>query len=289
MFSGSFVALVTPMHPNGDVDYRALELLIAWHLSNDTDGFLMLGTTGEAPTITAAEREKIIQFTLSLVAGKKPVVIGTGSNCTAHAIELTRQAHELGADAALLLTPYYNKPTQEGLYQHYAAIAKAVPIPQVVYNCPTRTACDILPETLIRLKPYKNIVAVKESVLDLVRYQTILQETNLALLSSNDCDALELFLAGGQGVFSVAANVIPKQFSEFCRAALTGDFARARELDAHYQPLYAALFVESNPIPVKWVLHEMKMIEQGIRLPLTWLSESHQQHVKTVLQSRGIV
>ena len=289
MFSGSFVALVTPMHPNGDVDYRALELLIAWHLSNDTDGFLILGTTGEAPTITAAEREKIIQFTLSLVAKKKPVVIGAGTNCTAHTIELTQQAHALGADAALLIAPYYNKPTQEGLYQHYAAVAKAVPIAQIVYNCPTRTACDILPETLIRLKPYKNIVAVKESVLDLARYKAILQETNLKLLSSNDCDALELFLAGGHGVFSVAANVIPKAFSEFCRAALMGNLARARELDAQYQPLYAALFVESNPIPVKWVLHDMKMIEQGVRLPLTWLSESYQQHVKTVLQSRGIV
>lgn len=289
MFSGSFVALVTPMKSNGDIDYEALELLIAWHLSNDTDGFVVLGTTGESSTITASEREKIIRFTLSSVARKKPVVVGTGSNCTNHAIELTRQAHQLGADGVLIITPYYNKPMQEGLYQHYAAIAKAVSIPQILYNCPGRTGCDLLPETMIKLKPYSNILAIKETVHDLARYEKILQEADLTLLGGNDGDALELLQVGGRGVISVAANAIPKAFSELCRAALLGDWDRARELDKKYQPLFNTLFVESNPIPVKWALYEMRMIDCGIRLPLTWLSDFHQQQVKTVLENRGIV
>lgn len=289
MFSGSFVALVTPMKSNGDIDYEAFESLIVWHLNNHTDGFVVLGTTGESPTITASEREKIIQFTLSLVSKNTPVVVGTGGNCTAHTIELTRQAHQLGADGVLLITPYYNKPVQEGLYQHYAAIAKTVPIPQILYNCPGRTGCDLLPETMIRLAPYSNIVAIKETVHDLARYEKILQETRLRLLGGNDGDALELLQAGGHGIISVAANVIPKAFSELCCAALLGNWSRAQELDQYYQALFDILFVESNPIPVKWVLHEMKMIDRGIRLPLTWLSDSHQQQVKTVLESRGIV
>lgn len=289
MFAGSLVALVTPMKPNGDIDYQAFELLIAWHLSNGTDGFVILGTTGESATITAPERKQLIQLAVSLLSGKSPLIVGTGTNSTSHSIELTREAFELGADAVLLVTPYYNKPTQEGLYQHYAAIAKAVPVLQILYNNPGRTACDLLPETMIRLKSHTNIIAIKETVHDLSRYEKILHETKLIVLGGNDSDALELLLAGGKGIISVVANVIPKEFSELCHAALQGEDDKARALDAMWRPLVDALFVESNPIPTKWALNCMGMIEQGIRLPLTWLSDASQQCVKTVLKNRGIV
>lgn len=288
MFTGSYVALITPMTETGEVDYPAYEQLIEWHLQEAVDGFVVLGTTAESPTITAAERQKIIQTSLDVVNKKKPVIVGTGSNSTQHSIEMTRQAYELGADAALLIAPYYNKPTQEGLFLHHKAIAEAVPIPQILYNNPTRTCSDLLPETVKRISQLDNVVALKETVADVQRYEYILNETSLKLYSGSDGDALELLLAGGHGVISVAANVVPRQFHEFCHAALAGDHERAHELDRKLQPLFAALFVESNPIPTKWVLQQMGKIKKGIRLPLTWLEPQHEVLIKQALTDEDL-
>ena len=288
MFTGSYVALVTPMTVDGAIDYPAYEGLLEWHLQEQADGFVVLGTTAESPSITAAERLKIIQRSLAVVNKAKPVIVGSGSNSTQHSIEMTRQAYELGADGALLIAPYYNKPTQEGLFLHHKAIAEAVPIPQILYNNPTRTCCDLLPETVKRISALGNVVALKETVADVQRYEYVLSETSLKLLSGSDGDALGLLTAGGHGVISVAANVVPCQFREFCHAALAGSIERARELDNKLQPLYEALFVESNPIPIKWALQQMGKIKKGIRLPLTWLEPQHEGMIKQVLTDEDI-
>lgn len=288
MFTGSYVALVTPMTDAGEVDFPAFERLIEWHLEQGTDGFVVLGTTAESPTITSAEREAIIKRSVALVRNQKPVIVGTGTNSTQSTITLTQQAKELGADAVLLITPYYNKPTQEGLFLHHQAIAKAVAIPQILYNNPTRTGCDLLPQTVKRIAALPNVVALKETVADVERYHVVLNETSLKLLSGSDGDALELLLAGGHGVISVAANVVPQQFHQFCWAALNGEVATAREWDVKLQPLFNALFIESNPIPTKWALQQMGMIERGIRLPLTWLEPQHEAAIRAVLTNEDI-
>lgn len=288
MITGSYVALVTPMTEAGEVDYAAYEHLLEWHLQEQTDGFVILGTTAESPTITATERLKIIQRTLAVVNKNKPVIVGTGSNSTQHSIEMTRQAYELGADAALLITPYYNKPTQEGLFLHHKAIAEAVSIPQILYNNPTRTCCDLLPETVKRISAFSNVVALKETVADVKRYEYILRETSLKLLSGSDGDALDLLCAGGHGVISVAANVVPRQFRELCHLALAGKEQQARALDQKLQPLFAALFIESNPIPTKWALQQMGKIGKGIRLPLTWLEPQHEAVIRQALTDEDI-
>ncbi len=277
MFQGSMVAIVTPMTKDGQIDYRAFEQLIEWQLDNGTDGIVVIGTTGEAPTISSDERKRLIKLAVAVVDGKKPVIVGTGTNCTQTTIARTLQAWELAADAALLVTPYYNKPTQEGLYAHYTAVAKTVPIPQILYNVPSRTQCDLLPETVVRLSEHEQIVALKETVTDVARFKKVVSETNLALLSGNDADAIELFEHGGRGIISVVANVVPQKFAEMCHAALDQDWARARQLEQQLMPLIQALSVESNPIPVKWVLHKMNKIQRGIRLPLTWLSSEHEK------------
>ncbi|PHQ80924.1 MAG: 4-hydroxy-tetrahydrodipicolinate synthase [Coxiella sp. (in: Bacteria)] len=283
MFQGSMVALVTPMTSQGAVDYGAFERLIEWHLECQTDGFVILGTTAESPTITADERLKIIQASLRLLKGKAPVIVGTGTNCTQSTIALTRQAYDLGADGALLISPYYNKPTQEGLYLHHKAVAEAVPLPQILYNNPSRTACDLLPETVIRLSKFDTIVALKETVNDVVRFRRIVAEADLDLLGGSDGDALALMQAGGKGIISVAANVIPRAFRQFCQAALSGNDERAQQLQTQLAPLFEALFVEANPIPTKWALHELGKIDNGIRLPLTWLSKQQQAVVKQAM------
>lgn len=277
MFQGSLVAIVTPMTVEGQIDYKAFERLIEWQLDNGTEGIVIIGTTGEVPAIGGDERKRLIKLAVSIVDGVKPVIVGTGTNCTQTTIALTQQAWELAADAALLVTPYYNKPTQEGLYAHYTAVAKAVPMPQILYNVPSRTQCDLLPETVVRLSEHEAVVAIKETVSDVARYQKIVAETELALLGGNDEDALELFEHGGKGIISVVANVAPKKFSEMCNAALANDWECARKLEQQLMPLMQALFVESNPIPVKWALHKMNKIQRGIRLPLTWLSAEHEQ------------
>lgn len=284
MFQGSMVALVTPMHSSGSIDYLALEKLIAWHIEQGTDGLVILGTTGESVTIDFAERREIIQCALSCVKGRVPVIVGTGSNATQHAIEFTKQAMQLGADATLLVTPYYNKPTQEGLFQHYRAIAKAVAIPQILYNVPGRTACDLLPQTVARLSAFSNIIGIKEATGNVDRLKA-LKALNIPMdfYSGDDFTALPFMLAGGHGVISVVANVVPALTAQLCKAALTQDLDTAKRIDAQLQPLARALFIESNPIPTKWLLEKMGFIQSGIRLPLTTLSAVHHAPVSAAL------
>lgn len=289
MFNGSLVAIVTPMKPNGDIDYASMTGLVDWHLDNDTDGLVVLGTTGESATIAADERVKLIQHVVAQVSGRVPVIIGTGANATRHALELTRQAMELGADAALLVTPYYNKPTQEGLFRHFKTIAEAVPIPQILYNVPSRTGCDLLPDTLLRLVELTNIVGLKEATGEVERVTQLLNAgSEIDLLSGDDKTALEFMLAGGKGVISVVANVVPKEFHALCRAALAGDRVLAESFNKKLLPLYTQLFAESNPIPTKWALSQMGMIAAGIRLPLTPLAKQFHADVRNALQAVGI-
>ena len=289
MFHGSLVALVTPMKANGDIDYPNLERLVAWHLENETDGLVVLGTTGESATIEPDERAKIIAQVVSQVNEKISVIIGTGTNATVHAIELTRQAMEAGADAALLVTPYYNKPTQEGLFQHYKTIAKAVPIPQILYNVPSRTGCDLMPETVARLSQLSNIVALKEATPDVNRLKRLLElECSMDMLSGDDATAMEFILAGGKGVVSVAANIMPKAMHRMCGAALKGDRKSSEELNKKLEILYQHLFVESNPIPAKWVLAEMGLIEAGIRLPLTPLDKKYHDDLRGAMKEAKV-
>lgn len=287
MFHGSIVALVTPMKSNGAIDFDSLHRLIDWHLESSTDGIVVLGTTGESPTITFDEREQIIQKTVAWVNEKIPVIAGTGANNTQEAIHLTQHAMALGVDACLIVTPYYNKPVQEGLYRHFKLIAETVAIPQILYNVPGRTSCDLLPETIARLAPIPNIVGIKESSGDVSRVAKIhqLTQNKLDLLSGEDANALDFIKAGGKGVISVTANVAPQQMHDFSAAALAGDYETAKRHFENLLPLHQNLFVESNPIPVKWLLHAMEKIPNGIRLPLTPLSDDKHQIVRRAFQS----
>lgn len=285
MFHGCLVAIVTPMLDDGAIDYEAFTRLIEWHIENKSDGIVVLGTTGESATIEDNERTQLITHAVTQINERVPVIIGTGANSTRHAIALTQQAMELGADAVLLVTPYYNKPTQEGLYQHYKSIAKAVPIPQILYNVPGRTACDLLPETVGRLAQFSNIVALKEATGSLERLAQLLElKLEMDLLSGEDSTAMEFILRGGKGVISVAANIAPKAMHEMCAAALKGNRAKAEQMNQPLQDLYKQLFAESNPIPAKWALTQMGMIQSGIRLPLTPLAEKYHDPVRNAMQ-----
>lgn len=288
MFSGSLVAVVTPMKLGGQIDYRSLETLVAWHLTEPTDGLVILGSTGEAPTITFGERTQIIRKVVSQVNGQIPVIVGTGSNSTSHTIEMTRHAMELGANAALVVTPYYSKPTQEGLFQHFQAIAKAVSLPQIIYNVPSRTACDILPETIFRLVECTNIIGVKEATGDISRVKVLKEVSRLNLFSGDDKTAMDFMLAGGKGVISVTANIFPRQFHTLCMAAISGNIDLAKKYNDKFLPFYNLLFVESNPIPIKWVLSQMGKIPEGIRLPLTPLSKKYHNKMRQVMCQAGI-
>lgn len=291
MFQGSMVALVTPMHPDGQVDDAALARLVEWHVEQGSDALIAMGTTGESATLDEAEHCAVVRRVVELAAGRIPVIAGTGSNSTREAIELTRCAQQAGADAALLVTPYYNKPTQEGLYLHHKAVAEAVDIPQILYNVPGRTAVDMLPETVARLAPIDNIIGIKEATGDIERGRAIVQSCgpDFELYSGDDATALELILAGARGDISVTANVAPRAMHEMCAAALGGDRAAASAINDRLQPLHEKLFVESNPIPVKWALHDMGLIGTGIRLPLTVLSEPFHAVVHAALQQAGVV
>ena len=289
MFSGSFVALVTPMQPDGAVDNAALDRLVEFHIENGTNGIVAVGTTGESPTLDVEEHIGVIRRVIQAVRGRIPVIAGTGANSTREAIELTQLAHEAGAQACLLVTPYYNKPTQEGLYQHYRAIAEAVPIPLFLYNVPSRTGCDLKPETVERLAEFKNIVGVKEAP-SLERNRELLARVGgrMALFSGDDDLACESVLAGFNGVISVTANVAPRQVRAVIDAALAKNVAEARRLDARLQNLHKAMFLESNPIPVKWALARMGKIAGGIRLPLTPLAAQYHATVEKALRGAGI-
>lgn len=290
MFSGSIVALVTPMRANGAVDDDALARLVEFHIDNGTNAIVAVGTTGESPTLSVEEHIGVVRKVVGHVRQRIPVIAGTGSNSTREAIELTRLAKEAGADACLLVTPYYNKPTQEGLYQHYKAIGENVAIPMVLYNVPSRTACDLKPETVERLAAaVPNIVGLKEAA-SLERNRELFARVGgrLALLSGDDDLACECVLAGYQGVISVTANVAPRQVRAVMDAALAGRKAEARKLDAGMQRLHKAMFVETNPIPAKWAAARLGLIGDGIRLPLVPLSRQYHTQVLEALQSAGI-
>lgn len=289
MFNGSIVALVTPMKNNGEIDMSALEQLIDWHLAEGTHGIFVVGTTGEAPTLSLDEQLMVIRHTVNQVAERIPVIAGTGSNCTKSTIEYTTKAMEAGADACLLVVPYYNKPTQHGLFEHFNAVAKAVPIPLILYNIPGRTVVDLLPETISRLADIPNIVALKECS-GVERAKQLLQLClhKLDIFTGNDDDAFETMKLGYKGVISVTANVAPKLMSEFCNAMLNGQFDAGEKYFQKLKPLHLQLFAETNPIPVKWALSEMSMMSSGIRLPLTPLSDKFHAGLKEAMKNAGI-
>ena len=291
MIVGSMVALVTPMSEDGAVDEAALQRLVDWHVEQGTDGIVSMGTTGESATLDEEEHCAVIRKTVELARNRVPVVAGTGANSTSEAIALTRCAKQAGADACLLVTPYYNKPTQQGLYLHHKAIAEAVDIPQILYNVPGRTACDMLPETIGRLAAVENIVGVKEATGELDRLPRIreLAGEDFAIYSGDDATGRELMLMGGQGVISVTSNVAPNAMHRMCVAALAGDRALAEEIDAGLAELHRTLFLEANPIPVKWALAEMGLIGRGIRLPLTWLSQEYHDELRGALLRAGLI
>ena len=281
MFHGSMVALVTPMDDDGNVNFEALERLIEFHVENATDAIVAVGTTGC----------DVVLHVVKFANDRVPIIAGTGSNCTREAIKLTRCAMEAGADACLLVAPYYNKPSQEGIYLHYKAVAEAVPIPQILYNVPGRTVCDIMPETVARLADISNIIGIKEATGSVTRAQDIMAlcGDKLDIYSGDDATALALMLAGAKGDISVTANVAPRDMHDMCVAAINGERSKAQEINDRLMVLHRGLFVEANPMPVKWALHQMGMIPQGLRLPLTPLAETHYSVVSNALKNAGII
>jgi len=291
MFHGSMVALVTPMHEDGALDYASMEQLIDFHMQAGTDAIVTVGTTGESATLSEKEHCQVVRFVVEEVNSRVPVIAGTGSNSTMEAITLTRCAMEAGADACLLVTPYYNKPTQHGLIGHHKKIAEAVAIPQILYNVPGRVACDMLPETVEQLSHVANIVAIKEASGSVDRAKQIIDRCGdrIDLYSGDDALALAVMEVGGKGVISVAANVAPRLMHEISSLALQGMFTKARVLNEKLTALHEQLFCESNPIPVKWALQEMGLIGPGIRLPLTTLSEEYQESVRDAMRQADVL
>ncbi len=290
MFHGSMVALVTPMHDDGSLDYESLQRLVEFHVENKTDAIVAVGTTGESATLDMDEHCTLLRQIVTMVRGRIPVIAGTGANSTSEAIELTQCALDAGADAALLVTPYYNKPTQEGLYLHHKKVAESVAIPQILYNVPGRTACDMLPDTVERLSHISNIVGIKEATGNLQRGKEILDRCGerIDLYSGDDATAMELILMGAKGDISVTANVAPRLMHELCAAASAGQRAQADAINQKLLALHKDLFVEANPIPVKWALFKMGLIPRGIRLPLTELSEKYHATVLQAIRQAGL-
>ncbi|MEZ2772834.1 4-hydroxy-tetrahydrodipicolinate synthase [Acinetobacter pseudolwoffii] len=289
---GSIVAIVTPMFEDGNVDWKGLEKLVEWHIAEGTNSIVAVGTTGEASTLSMSEHTQVIKEIIRVANKRIPIIAGTGANSTREAIQLTREAKELGADAALLVTPYYNKPTQEGLYQHYKAVAEAVDLPQILYNVPGRTGVDMLNETVIRLADIPQIVGIKDATGDVPRGAELLQglkDKDMVVYSGDDATAYQLMSHGAKGNISVTANVAPKAMSEVCAAAITGNATDAEQLNAQVANLHNILFCESNPIPVKWALHDMGLIGTGIRLPLTPLAEQYRAPLHEALVEAGVI
>jgi 4-hydroxy-tetrahydrodipicolinate synthase len=291
MIQGSIVALVTPMFENGAVDKDSLKKLVEFHIGEGTDALVAVGTTGESATLNEEEHCEVIASIVAFVDGRIPVIAGTGANSTTEAIHLTRRAKELGADACLLVTPYYNKPTQEGLFLHHKAVNDAVDIPQILYNVPGRTACDMLPETVGRLSRLKNIVGVKEATGDLSRVPKIreLCGDDFALYTGDDATSREFCLLGGNGSITVTGNVAPKLVHQMLAAAMVGDAETARAIDEKLTGLHKTLFIQSNPIPVKWAVAEMGLMPRGIRLPLTWLTPDCYDAVRDAMRQAGVI
>ena len=291
MFHGSIVAMVTPMAVDDALDFEALARLVAFHLENGTDAILAVGTTGESATLDTDEHCEMIRRVVELVKGRVPVIAGTGANSTSEALHLTRCAMEVGADACLLVTPYYNKPTQEGLYRHYKLIAESIPIPQILYNVPGRTACDMKPETVERLADIPNIVGIKEASGSLERIRDLVMRcgNRMDIFSGDDAIGAEAILNGAKGIISVTANVAPRNMHDLCAAALAGDRTKVERIDGRLAALHKAMFLESNPIPVKWAVARLGLIPPGIRLPLTPLSEQFKASVQQAMQQAGIL
>lgn len=291
MISGSMVAIVTPMDAHGALDWQALTKLVDFHLQEGTDALVVVGTSGESATLNVEEHVEVIRRVVDQVKGRIPVIAGTGANCTREAVELTRNAKSVGADACLLVTPYYNKPTQEGLYQHFKHIAEAVAIPQILYNVPGRTVCDMLADTVVRLSAVPNIIGIKEATGNIARAKDIIARvpSDFYVYSGDDATAYELMLAGGKGNISVTANIAPRAMHELCQLAMAGDAVGAKALNDRLMPLHENLFLEANPIPVKWALQQMGLIEQGIRLPLTWFSEQYHDTLRQAMRQSGIL
>lgn len=288
---GSMVALVTPMHPDGTIDYKRLATLIDWQIEQGTHCLIAVGTTGESATLSMQEHSEVIRYFVQQVKGRVPVIAGTGANNTLEAIKLTQDAKEAGADCALLVAPYYNKPPQEGLYQHYKAIAEAVDMPQMLYNVPGRTVVDIAQETVERLADIDNIVAIKDATGSVARGEQLIKAvgSRMVVLSGEDGTALDLMKVGGKGNISVTANVAPKAMSETFSAALRGDFEAANAAHDVIKHLHRDLFIESSPIPAKYALHKMGMIDKGIRLPLVWLAKEHHATIDTALVKANLL
>jgi 4-hydroxy-tetrahydrodipicolinate synthase len=291
MIKGSLVAIVTPMHEDGSLDLAAFRALIDFHIAEGTDGLVVVGTTGESPTVNVEEHEQLIAEAVKHVAKRIPVIAGTGANSTREAIELATFAKKAGADASLTVVPYYNKPTQEGLYQHFKAIAEAVDMPHILYNVPGRTGVDMSNDTVLRLAQIRNIVGIKDATGGIDRGSDLLQRApkDFAVYSGDDASTLALMLLGAVGTISVTANVAPKLMHEMCAAALKDDVAKAREINFKLLGLHRNLFVEANPIPVKWAVARMGKIKSGIRLPLTPLSAGAQPVVEAAMRQAGII
>ena len=293
VLQGSLVALVTPLLKNGDVDYESLSSLLDWHIANETDGIVSVGTTGESATLNVKEHIEVIDYSVKYVQNRIPVIAGTGANSTDEAIELSLEAKLKGADYVLLVTPYYNKPNQKGLLAHYEKIANNVDIKQILYNVPSRTACDLKPETVSILSEHKNIVGLKEAVDDIERIKELVKisnnSTDFAILSGDDPTFMNALIEGAHGVISVAANVIPKSISQICKLIREDNIAEAKKLNEVNNNIYRLLFVESNPIPVKWMLTKMGMIENSIRLPLIELDETYHDEILSELNKLKLI
>jgi len=293
VLQGSLVALVTPLLKNGDVDYESLSSLLDWHIANETDGIVSVGTTGESATLNVKEHIEVIDYSVKYVQNRIPVIAGTGANSTDEAIELSLEAKLKGADYVLLVTPYYNKPNQKGLLAHYEKIANNVDVKQILYNVPSRTACDLKPETVSILSEHKNIVGLKEAVDDIERIKELVKisnnSTDFAILSGDDPTFMNALIEGAQGVISVAANVIPKSISQICKYIRENNISEAKKLNEVNSNIYRLLFVESNPMPVKWMLTKMGMIENSIRLPLIELDETYHDEILSELNKLKLI
>ena len=287
---GSITALVTPMDSDGEINWECLKELIDWHVSCNTSGLVIVGTTGESATLDVSEHVQLIERSVDISQGRIKIIAGTGANSTKEAIYLTNSAKSAGADASLLVTPYYNKPTQEGLYQHYMLIADEVDLPQILYNVPSRTGCDLLNETVLRLVNHENIVGLKDATGQVNRFKEIYnqihedQKMNFLFYSGDDPTSTEFMLNGGSGTISVTANIMPKMIADICGYALSGDKESALELDKKLVKLNSILFVESNPVPVKWLLNRIGRITDGIRLPLTVLDSRYHNEAEDILK-----
>jgi 4-hydroxy-tetrahydrodipicolinate synthase len=288
---GSMVALVTPMHADGSLDWQALDQLVEFQIEQGTNAIIAVGTTGESATLSISEHLQVVERIVEKTNSRIPIIAGTGANSTSEAVELTESAKKIGVDACLLVVPYYNKPTQEGLYRHYMQVADSVDVPQILYNVPGRTITDMLNETTLRLAPHENIIGIKDATGDMERGRALIAQApeNFSIYSGDDPSAAELMLLGGKGNISVTANVAPRQMADLCQLAIAGQSEEARALQDTLLPLHNALFTEANPIPVKWAVAQMGLMAKGIRLPLTPLTGANQQTLRDAMSALSII